>query len=96
MKLQFLVSSLISPLAAALTIAEINGNSYLSSYAGKNVTGVEGLVTAVGSSGFYLRSNKPDRNSATSEGLYIFGKSAVSSVSVGDVVTLDGLVEEYR
>ncbi|KAI3582374.1 Endonuclease/exonuclease/phosphatase [Fusarium oxysporum f. sp. albedinis] len=96
MKLQFLVSSLISPLAAALTIAEINGNSYLSSYAGKNVTGVEGLVTAVGSSGFYLRSTKPDRNSATSEGLYIFGKSAVSSVSVGDVVTLDGLVEEYR
>ncbi|KAF5980506.1 endonuclease exonuclease phosphatase family [Fusarium coicis] len=96
MKLQFLVFSLISPLAAALTIAEINGNSYLSSYAGKNVTGVEGLVTAVGSSGFYLRSTKPDRSSATSEGLYIFGKSAVSSVSVGDVITLDGLVEEYR
>ncbi|KAH7239152.1 Endonuclease/exonuclease/phosphatase [Fusarium tricinctum] len=96
MKLQFLVSSLISPLAAALTIAEINGDRYLSSYKGKNVTGVEGLVTAVGSSGFYLRSTKPDRSDATSEGLYIFGKTALSSVSVGDVVTLDGLVEEYR
>ncbi|KAJ4266437.1 hypothetical protein NW762_004421 [Fusarium torreyae] len=96
MKLQFLLSSLISPLAAALTIAEINGNQYLSPYKGKNVTGVEGLVTAVGSSGFYLRSTKPDRNAATSEGLYIFGKAAVGNVSVGDVVTLDGLVEEYR
>ncbi|KAF5669014.1 putative endonuclease exonuclease phosphatase family [Fusarium heterosporum] len=96
MKVQFLVSSLISPLAAALTIAEINGDRYLSSYKGKNVTGVEGLVTAVGSSGFYLRSTKPDRNDATSEGLYIFGKTAVGSVSVGDVITLDGFIEEYR
>ncbi|KAM0349042.1 hypothetical protein ACHAPU_003977 [Fusarium lateritium] len=96
MKIQFLVSSLISPLAAALTIAEINGDRYLSSYKGKNVTGVEGLVTAVGSSGFYLRSTKPDRNAATSEGLYIFGKTAVGSVSVGDVITLDGFIEEYR
>ncbi|KAM5348772.1 hypothetical protein ACJ41O_008595 [Fusarium nematophilum] len=97
MKLQDLVlTSLLSPLAAALTIAEINGNRFLSPYQGKNVTDVEGLVTAVGSSGFYLRSTKPDRSSLTSEGLYIFGRSAVSQVAVGDIVTLDGLVEEYR
>ncbi|KAF5024290.1 hypothetical protein F66182_3620 [Fusarium sp. NRRL 66182] len=96
MKLQFLVSTLFSPLAAALTIAEINGNQFLSPYRGKNVTAVEGLVTAVGSSGFYLRSTKPDRNAATSEGLYVFGRTAVANVSVGDVVTLDGLVEEFR
>ncbi|KAF5248567.1 hypothetical protein FAUST_230 [Fusarium austroamericanum] len=96
MKLQFLVSSLISPLVTALTIAEINGDRYLSPYQGKNVTAIEGLVTAVGSNGFYLRSTKPDRSAATSEGLYIFGKSAVGNVSVGDVVTLDGFIEEYR
>lgn len=96
MKLQHLLTSLFGPLAAALTIAEINGNQYLSSYSGKNVTDVEGLVTAVGSSGFYLRSTKPDRSSVTSEGLYVFGRSAVSQVAVGDIVTLDGLVEEYR
>jgi predicted extracellular nuclease len=96
MKLQFLVSSLISPLVTALTIAEINGDRFLSPYQGKNVTGVEGLVTAVGSNGFYLQSTKPDRNAATSEGLYIFGKAAVGNVSVGDVITLDGFIEEYR
>jgi predicted extracellular nuclease len=96
MKLQYLLTSLFGPLAAALTIAEINGNQYLSSYNGKNVTDVEGLVTAVGSSGFYLRSTKPDRSSVTSEGLYVFGRTAVSKVAVGDIVTLDGLVEEYR
>ncbi|KAF5013825.1 hypothetical protein FDECE_182 [Fusarium decemcellulare] len=96
MKLQYLLTSIVSPLVAALTISEINGDRYLSPYSGKNVTGVEGLVTAVGSSGFYLRSTKPDRNSATSEGLYVFGRTAVSKVAVGDIVTLDGLVEEYR
>lgn len=97
MKLQHLLSSLFGPLAvAALTIAEINGDRYLSSYNGKNVTDVEGLVTAVGSSGFFLRSTKPDRSSVTSEGLYIFGKSAVGKVAVGDIVALDGLVEEFR
>ncbi|RSL69230.1 hypothetical protein CEP54_002422 [Fusarium duplospermum] len=96
MKFQYLLTSLFGPLAAALTIAEINGNQYLSSYKGKNVSDVEGLVTAVGSSGFYLRSTKPDRSSVTSEGLYVFGKSAVSKVAVGDIVSLDGLVEEYR
>ncbi|KAF4977505.1 hypothetical protein FZEAL_5983 [Fusarium zealandicum] len=96
MKPQYFLTSFLSPLAAALTIAEINGDRYLSPYQGKNVTDVEGLVTAVGSSGFYLRSTKPDRKIETSEGLYIFGKSAVSKVAVGDIVTLDGLVEEYR
>ena len=96
MKLQVLVSSLVSPLVTALTIAEINGDRFLSPYQGKNVTGVEGLVTAIGSNGFYLQSTKPDRNSATSEGLYIFGKSAVGDVSIGDVITVDGFIEEYR
>ncbi|KPM36636.1 hypothetical protein AK830_g9932 [Neonectria ditissima] len=93
-----LAASLLSAVASvsAETIAQINGNRFLSPYDGKNVTDVAGLVTAVGSAGFWLRSTKPDKNIATSEGLYVFGSKATSQVAVGDVVTLDGLVKEYR
>lgn len=96
MKLQNLLTLTFGQLVSALTIAEINGNRYLSPYNGKNVTDVEGLVTAIGSSGFYLRSTKPDKNVATSEGLYVFGSQAIAKVKVGDIITLDGRVEEYR
>ncbi|KAF7562740.1 hypothetical protein G7046_g1402 [Stylonectria norvegica] len=92
--LALLVASLQA--VAALTIAEINGDSFLSPYKGQNVTGVEGLVTAVSSAGVYLRSTRPDRNSATSEGLYVFGSSVHGKVAVGDVITLNGRVDEYR
>jgi hypothetical protein len=43
-------------LASAVTIAEINGNKFLSPLAGQTVTNVTGLVTANSTSGFYLRS----------------------------------------
>lgn len=93
-----LAASLLSAVVSvsAETIAQINGNQFLSPYDGKNVTDVVGLVTAIGSAGFWLRSTKPDKNIATSEGLYVFGSKATSQVAVGDVVTLDGLVKEYR
>ncbi|KAK7433153.1 hypothetical protein QQZ08_000084 [Neonectria magnoliae] len=93
-----LAASLLGAVASvsAETIAQINGDRFLSPYDGKNVTDVVGLVTAISSAGFWLRSTKPDRNRATSEGLYVFGSRATSQVAVGDVVTLDGLVKEYR
>ncbi|KAG8423652.1 hypothetical protein J3458_000528 [Metarhizium acridum] len=81
---------------AAVTIAEINGNRFLSPFKDKNVTGVTGLVTAVASNGIYLRSTEPDGDPATSEGLFVFGSAVGKQVRTGDVITLNGLVQEYR
>lgn len=81
---------------AAVSIAEINGNRFLSSFKDKNVTGVTGLVTAVASNGIYLRSTEPDDDPATSEGLFVFGSAVGKQVQKGDVITLSGLVQEYR
>ncbi|POR38468.1 Uncharacterized protein TPAR_01327 [Tolypocladium paradoxum] len=82
--------------AAAVTIAQINGNRFLSPYQDKSVTGVMGLVTAVASNGIYLRSTEPDNDPATSEGLFVFSSTVGKTVKVGDVVTMNGLVKEYR
>ncbi|GLA06244.1 hypothetical protein AnigIFM60653_006770 [Aspergillus niger] len=82
--------------ALAVTIPEINGDRYVSSYQGKRVSGLKGLVTAKGSSGFYIRATDADSDSRTSNSIYVYGSSGVSQVTVGDIVTLSGKVTEYR
>ena len=82
---------------AAQTIAEINGNSFLSLYRNKDVSNVTGLVTAKGPDGFWIRSTKPDQNKKTSESLYVYDNGTVSSnLTSGDIITLDGRISEYR
>ena len=81
---------------AAATIAEINGNRFVSPLNGQNVTNVTGLVTASNDNGIWLRSLQPDDDARTSEGLYVFGKNITSSVKVGDLISLDGRIEMYR
>jgi predicted extracellular nuclease len=82
--------------AAAISIAEINGDRYLSPYKDQTVTDIKGLVTATNSNGIFLRSTEPDENPATSEGLFVFNSTVAKTVKVGDIITLDGLVTEYR
>lgn len=82
--------------AAAVTIADINGNRFLSPLRNTTVTGLEGLVTAVAKDGVFLRSTEPDDDPATSEGLYVYGSSVGKQAEVGDIITLDGRVAEYR
>lgn len=82
--------------ATALTIAEINGNKFISPYKDKAVTGVIGLVVAKGPSGIWIRSTTPDDDEATSEAIYVFGSSAGNTTAVGDIIALDGKVQEYR
>jgi predicted extracellular nuclease len=82
--------------ASAVSIAEINGNRFLSPFQDKNVTGVTGLVTVVADNGIYLRSVQPDHDPATSEGLFVFSSTVGKLVNKGDVVTMSGLVKEYR
>lgn len=91
-----LVAVLAAGPAAAVTIAEINGNRFLSPLRGRAVANVTGLVTAVTPNCVFLRSTEPDDDAATSEGLFVYGDSVAGSVGVGDVVRLGGRVKEYR
>ncbi|KAI0392447.1 DNase I-like protein [Xylariaceae sp. FL0594] len=83
---------------SAETIGQINGNRFLSPYAGKNVTNVTGVVTAKGPSGLWLRSLEPTRDERISDGIYVFGSALAKNASIarGDVLVLDGVVSEYR
>lgn len=81
---------------AAVTIAQINGNKFVSPLDGQNVSNVTGLVTAAGPNGVWIRSLEADNDPATSEGLYVFGKTILTKVKAGDVISLDGHVEMYR
>ncbi|EXJ62332.1 hypothetical protein A1O7_02766 [Cladophialophora yegresii CBS 114405] len=84
-------------LATAQTIAQINGNRFISPYRNQNVFNVTGLVTATGPNGLWIRSTTPDSDIRTSESIYVFGRIPSSlTVTAGDVIVLDGLVSEYR
>ncbi|MER7765158.1 endonuclease/exonuclease/phosphatase family protein [Streptomyces sp. NPDC097619] len=78
-------------------IHDIQGATRTSPYTGKQVTGVEGIVTGVrsyGSRGFWIQDPQADDDAATSEGVFVF-TSSVPTVAVGDAVTVSGLVGEY-
>ena len=77
------------------TIAQIQGSSHISPFAGKSVNGVRGIVTAVGRSGYWIQSTSPDDDPASSEGLFVFTRAAVR-VKVGDLVSIDGSITDFR
>lgn len=88
--------SFAGQLVTAETISEINGNKYLSPLNGKNVTYVDGLVTAKGPNGIWIRSTTPDKDDRTSESVYVFDKNFGRNLTVGDIIQLNGTVSEYR
>lgn len=77
------------------TVAEIQGAAHLSPLTGRRVNGVTGVVTARGPQGFWLQSTTPDADPATSEGLYVYTRTPPSP-EPGDVVSVDGMVSEFR
>ncbi|KAF2160849.1 hypothetical protein M409DRAFT_59635 [Zasmidium cellare ATCC 36951] len=81
---------------SAQSIAQINGNKFLSPYQGQAVTNVSGLVTAKNNQGFWLRSTAPDEDSRTSESIFVFSSSAARTAVVGNIVVLNARVTEYR
>lgn len=93
-----LCASLLAATASALTIQEINGNRYLSPYNGKEVTNVTGIVTAKSSAGVYIRSARRSCDRRVSDALYLYGSQLAgnASIAVGDQITVDGKVTEYR
>lgn len=81
---------------SCLTISEINGVRFLSPFRNQRVSNVTGIVSAKGPNGFWLRSTTPDGDDRTSESVYVFGRSAAASRTVGEQIVLDGTVTEYR
>jgi uncharacterized protein len=80
--------------AAVIPIGQVQGASHLSPRSGQIVE-VEGIVTVKRSNGFYLQSQQPDAEPATSEALFVFTSSA-PAVNVGDAVRVSGRVSEFR
>lgn len=83
--------------ADSIRIHDIQGTTRISPLNGKQVTGVEGIVTGVrtyGSRGFWMQDPEADDNAATSEGIFVFTGSA-PTVAVGDAVKVSGQVGEY-
>ncbi|WP_327072606.1 lamin tail domain-containing protein [Kitasatospora purpeofusca] len=76
-------------------IRGIQGAARTSPLAGQPVTGVPGVVTAVGPSGYWFQDPQPDADPATSEALYVYTAGA-PGVAVGDSVQVGGTVSEYR
>jgi len=81
--------------AAPVKISAIQGKAHLSPLAGQAVAGVSGIVTAVMPNGFFMQDPVPDADPATSEGIFVF-TSSKPAVSVGDAVSVDGRVQEFR
>ncbi|GAA0440822.1 endonuclease/exonuclease/phosphatase family protein [Streptomyces olivaceiscleroticus] len=88
-----------SAAAAEARIHDIQGTTRISPLAGKQVTGVPGVVTAVrafGSArGFWFQDPHPDRDAATSEAIFVFTGKETPDVAVGDAVDVTGTVSEY-
>ncbi|KAG4418919.1 hypothetical protein IFR04_007955 [Cadophora malorum] len=90
------VALAFSAVANAVTINQINGIKYLSPYAGQTLTGIKGLVTAKGPYGFFLRDTTLNLDIRSSNSIYVYGSQALKNVTVGDIITVDATVAEYR
>jgi predicted extracellular nuclease len=62
---------------------------------GQLVSDVHGVVTAVSGNGYWIQNPTPDADPATSEGLFVFARTA-PTVHVGDDLVLSGTVSEFR
>lgn len=81
------------PPATAVSIMAIQGAGHSSALTGQQVV-TSGIVTAVGSNGFYLQDATGDGDIATSDALFVFTGSA-PAVTVGDAVAATGSVAEF-
>ena len=77
-------------------IHDIQGAAHRSPLEGHAVSSVPGIVTAKVSNGFFFEDPNPDSNSATSEGMFVFGTPAADAVAIGDAVEVAGFVTEFR
>jgi uncharacterized protein len=83
------------PGVPGLRIHDIQGAAHLSPKVGVKAADVPGVVTAVSGTGFWFQDTAPDADPATSEGLFVFTRTAPTA-AVGDAVTVTGTVAEFR
>jgi hypothetical protein len=80
-------------------IDEIQGSGQFSPKQNQAVSGVQGIVTAIkstgGARGFFVQDPQPDADPGTSEGIFVFTGSTTPSVSIGDAATVAGTVREF-
>jgi endonuclease/exonuclease/phosphatase family metal-dependent hydrolase len=95
------VSGVAPPVVERLEAAihEIQGPGHVSPLVGRCVSRVEGMVTAILGSdsgqAFWIQSPEPgDDDPQTSEGLLVTALEGLPKVDVGDLVRLEGRVEE--
>jgi endonuclease/exonuclease/phosphatase family metal-dependent hydrolase len=82
----------VGPIAS---IPSIQGRGHLSPRNREELTSVPGVVTAIrGGLGFYMQNPSPDADDGTSEGILVTG-SRLPAVRPGDLVLVDGYVQEY-
>lgn len=76
-------------------IHDIQGAAHRSPYEGQKVTDVEGMVTMVKGSSFFIQEadDKVDQDDKTSEAILVYKPG--SGVQVGDEVRVSGSVKEY-
>jgi hypothetical protein len=77
--------------SGGIRIRDIQGAKHISPLNGQSVTAVPGIVTAVGSNGFYLQDPTSDSDDRTSEAIFVF-TSAAPTVAVGTSITVSGTV----
>lgn len=80
---------------AQSSIGEIQGSGHLSSFAGRSVANISGIVTAVDNNGFWIQDSG-DNNARTSDAIYVFRGSTGTKATVGDLVRVAGQVQEFR
>lgn len=79
---------------ADLKIRDIQGDGHYSDYTGVSVNGITGIVTHIyNSSNFVIQDANPDDDLTTSEALIV--NKASNGLAIGDVVTVEGTVEEH-
>ncbi len=86
--------------AAAPTIQDLHGSTFLSPFNGQDVAGVTGVVTAVSTTGsdrgFWFQDPNPNPNLVASSGMFVFNGSKTPAVQVGDAVAVSGEVADFH
>ena len=84
--------------AGEVTIGRIQGRGHLSPLAGMRVEGVHGVVTALtprrGEVGFWMESERPDGDPATSEGIFVAHSERLDELAPGHRVAVSAAVAE--
>lgn len=85
-----------------LQIHHLQGTSHQSSMNGETVSDIEGIVTyqyKIGSGNYFhmqTPDDQEDDNPKTSEGIVVYTGNKAADVEIGDLVSVDGTVDEYH